>query len=110
MDIKYDWKITSLTKSPLMNELEDVLTNIRFDYTGVDKETGNSFCFKGSVPLEAPNEDQFKEISELKESDVIEWVMLLHPTDHMNEVIEAGILEQISPSTVEIEDLKWLKN
>ena len=54
MNITYDWKITALKKAPSLDELSNVITHIRFDYTGTDADSGESHTFHGACPVGAP--------------------------------------------------------
>ena len=108
MEITYEWKITALKKAPSLNGLSDVITHIRFDYTGTDAESGKSHTFHGACPVGAPNADSFTPITEITEANVIEWAKANHPTDHMNEVIKREIGKEIVPMNEEVTELDWL--
>ena len=108
MEITYAWKITALKKAPSLNGLSDVITHIRFDYTGTDAESGESHTFHGACPVGAPNADSFTPITEITEANVIEWAKANHPTDHMNEVIKREIGKEIVPMNEEVTELDWL--
>ena len=108
MEITYEWKITALKKAPSLNGLSDVITHIRFDYTGTDVESGKSHTFHGACPVGAPNADNFTPITEITEANVIEWAKANHPTDHMNEVIKREIGKEIVPMNEEVTELDWL--
>jgi hypothetical protein len=108
MNIEYTWKITGLKKALILNELEDVITSINFEYTGKDSESKEFFTFLGVVPVAEPSEDNFKSIDKLTQEEVIEWAKANHPVDHMNEIIEKGILNKLSPIKEVVEDVKWL--
>ena len=109
MEITYAWKITALKKAPSLNGLSDVITHIRFDYTGTDAESGESHTFHGACPVGAPNADSFTPITEITEANVIEWAKANHPTNHMNEVIEREISKKITPTNEEVTELEWLQ-
>lgn len=108
MNITYDWKITALKKAPSLDGLSNVITHIRFDYTGTDADSGESHTFHGACPVGAPNPDAFSEITTLTEADVIEWAKANHPTDHMNEVIEKAISDKVTPKNEDVTELDWL--
>ena len=108
MNITYDWKITALKKAPSLDGLSNVITHIRFDYTGTDADSGESHTFHGACPVGAPNPDSFNEITNLTEADVIEWAKANHPTDHMNQVIEKAISEKVTPKNEDVTELDWL--
>jgi tRNA(Met) C34 N-acetyltransferase TmcA len=108
MELTYDWKITALKKAPSLDGLSNVITHIRFAYTGTHAEFGESHSFQGACPVGAPSAENFSEITTLTEADIIEWAKANHPTDHMNEVIEKAISEKITPKNEDVTELDWL--
>ena len=106
MELTYDWKITAMKKAPVLEGLSDVITHIRFDYTGTDADSGETHVFPGACPIGLPDTENFTELASLTEADVIEWVKANHPTDHMNEVITKAITQKVSPTNVEA-DMPW---
>jgi len=80
MNITYDWKITAMKKAPVLEGLSDVITHIRFDYTGTDADSGETHVFPGACPIGLPDAENFTELASLTEADVIEWVKANHPT------------------------------
>lgn len=111
MNITYNWKITELTKVPSKDGLSDVVTHIKFDYTGTSDEKDENSEFKsatfhGAVPALPPSSEDFKTLNTLTESDVIEWVKDVHPTGHMQSII----IEKLTDSGEEVLDsdsLPW---
>ena len=55
------------------------------------------------------DKDNFIELANLKESDVIAWAQANHPTDHMNEIVTKAINDQITPTNVEVDNLPWVE-
>lgn len=108
MNITYDWKITALKKAPSLDGLSDVITHIRFDYTGTDEDSGESHTFHGACPVGPPSSGSFTALTSLTENKVIEWAKANHPTDHMNEVIEKAISDKITPKNEDVTELDWL--
>jgi len=108
MNITYNWKITALKKAPTLDGLSNVITHIKFDYTGTDTESGESHTFSGACPVPAPSSDNFADIETLTEDMVIEWAKANHPVGHMNEVIEKGIKSKITPTNEDVTELDWL--
>lgn len=108
MNITYDWKITALKKAPSLDGLSNVITHIRFDYTGTDSESGESHTFHGACPVGSPDPENFSEITALTEEQVIEWAKAHHPTEHMNYVIEKAISDKLVPKNEEVTELGWL--
>lgn len=108
MNITYSWKITALKKAPSLDGLSNVITHIRFDYTGTDEDSGESHTFHGACPVGSPDPDNFSDIATLTEEQVIEWAKANHPTHHMNEVIENAISDKIVPKNEDVTELDWL--
>ena len=108
MNITYDWTITALKKAPTLDGLSNVVTHIRFDYTGTDSVSGESHTFSGACPVPAPDAETFSAIETLTEATVIEWAQANHPVDHMNEVIEKGISGKVTPVNEDVTELTWL--
>ena len=109
MNITYSWKITALKKAPSLDGLSNVITHIRFDYTGTDSESGESHTFHGACPIGAPDADNFSEITTLTEAQVIEWAQSHHPTEHMNYVIEKAISDKLVPKNEDVTEIDWLQ-
>lgn len=106
MDLSYEWKITAMKKAPSLDGLSDVITHINFEYKGIDADSGEEYSFNGACPIGAPDSENFTPLTDLTEASVIEWAKANHPTDHMNEVIEKGISEKVTPKNVEAE-MPW---
>jgi hypothetical protein len=98
MAITYTWKITSLLMAPSLDGLTDVVTRVKFDYTGTEDEY--TATFNGVVPVGTPSPDNFTPLADLTEDEVIEWVKANHPTEHMDSVIEKSIANQKTPKDV----------
>jgi len=89
--------------------LSNVITHIRFDYTGTDSESGESHTFSGACPVGAPSAENFSAIETLTEATIIEWAQANHPTDHMDEVILKGIKGKVTPTQEDVTELDWLQ-
>jgi len=111
MEITYNWKITELTKVPSKDGLTDVVTHIKFIYTGTSDQTDENgefktATFKGSVPALPPSSEDFKPLNTLTEAEVIEWVKAIHPTDHMQSVIVEKLTD-LNEEVLDSENLPW---
>lgn len=104
MAITYSYKIDQLKKVDSLNGLSDVIVHVKFTYTGED-EDGNIGTFNGAVPMPEPTEGAFTELADLTEAEVIEWVKVAHPVDHMQVMIAKQIKDK---KTIESDvDLPW---
>lgn len=106
MAINYSCKVTKLEMAPELNGLTNVITRVRFTYTGEDTVSGYSGSFQGAVPMPAPSSGSFTDLNNLTEEQVVQWVLANHPTDHMQQQIEKQINLQIKPKYQEVE-LPW---
>ena len=98
MNITYVWAITAMKMAPSLDGLTDVVTNVQFTYTGTDSDSGFSSTFNGAYPVPPPSAPGFIPLADLTEAEVIAWIEPIYPIDHPNEVIEAGIENQIAPT------------
>ena len=109
MTIDYSYKIKELEMAPSLDGLSDVITRVRFTYTGVDADTGYSGSFQGATPMPSPSTGSFTPLNQLTEEEVIEWVKISHPVGHMQEQIQKQINLQITPKYEKI-PLPWVPN
>lgn len=109
MAIEYSYKIKEIETAPSLDGLTDVVTRVRFTYTGVDTESGLSGSFQGATPLPLPDSGTFTPLSNLTEAEVIEWVKIAHPVGHMQEQVQKEIDKQITPKYVST-PLPWAPN
>lgn len=105
MAITYSYKINQISMAPSLAGLSEVVTHVRFTYTGVD-ENGNEGVFQGATPMPAPSSENFTPLANLTEADVIEWVKITHPVAHMQEVIARQIAEKVAPTNEDV-PLPW---
>lgn len=97
MAIEYSYKIKELEMAPSLDGLSQVVTRVRFTYSGIDQESGYSGSFQGATPIPAPSTGSFTPLNELTEAEVIEWVKISHPTEHMQQQVLKEIARQIAP-------------
>jgi|TARA_B110000908_G_scaffold126710_1_gene148684 hypothetical protein len=106
MAINYTWSITGLKLEATSSAgLNDVVTGIKFNYTGTD-ENGVSSSFAGAVPVGAPDADTFTAYGTLTEADIITWAQANHPVDHMQEVVTKGI-QKLTVVETDATTLPW---
>ena len=105
MAITYSYKIDQLRKVDSLNGLSDVIVHVRFTYIGED-EDGNTGEFKGAVPMPEPTKGAFTKLADLTEEEVIEWVKVHHPVEHMQDMIAQQIkAKKVVESDI---DLPWV--
>lgn len=106
MNIIYTWAISSMKMAPALDGLSDVITNVKFKYTGTDSDSGFSAEFMGAIPIGQPESGSFIPLADLTENEVIEWVKSIYNLDHPNSVILKQINEKIQPTNQEVH-LPW---
>jgi len=100
MNITYTYVITAMEMAPTLDGLADVITVVKFNYIGLDSDSGLSATFAGSYPVDAPDPINYVPLADLTEADVVSWIVDEYPSwDHPNEVITKDINNQIVPKT-----------
>lgn len=105
MAITYTFKINKIEKAPVLGDLTDVITRVRYDYEGVD-ENGVKGTFAGVTPLPAPETTDIVPLAELTEEIVIGWLEAFADKDHMQYRIQKQIEGQVEPKHVDT-PLPW---
>lgn len=105
MAITYTFKINKIEKAPVLGDLTDVITRIRYDYEGVD-ENGVKGTFAGVTPLPAPETTDITPLTELTEEIVVGWLEAVADKAHMQERIQKQIERQVEPKHVDT-PLPW---
>jgi hypothetical protein len=100
MAIAYTYKIIKIHTYPVFNELTDVVTDIEYEYTGVegtgdDKKTAVIYR---TCSLGDPDPANFKAYADLTEADVREFVKETVNVDHNKLMIGQMIAEQNLPA------------
>ena len=97
MNITYTWAITAMEMAPSLDGLTDVVTNVKFKYTGTDSDSGFDGVFDGAIPVGTPDPSSFVPLADLTEDEVIAWVQSIYPMDHPNEMVLEQIQNKITP-------------
>lgn len=105
MAITFEFKIKQLEVAPMLGDLENVVTRVRYDYVGTD-ENGVTSTFVGATPMPAPNSNAYKPFDQLTEGDVVSWLEEVADKPHMQERITKAIQAQIAPKNVDM-PLPW---
>ena len=107
MSTTYTWKVLNLEIIESINELENVISVVRWLITGADDT--NTTTVEGTVELDIPTADRFIAYSELTEEQTLTWIK-----EKLGSVIENRyylyIDEQLAkmakPTTI-AKDLPW---
>lgn len=105
MAITFTFKVNKLEVAPMLGELENVVTRVRYDYNGIDEE-GNEGSFAGVTPMPAPDASNYKPLSALTEVDVVSWLEATADKPHMQERITKQITTKLTPKYVDT-PLPW---
>jgi hypothetical protein len=109
MAVIYSYKIKEIKMAPSLDGLFDVITRVSFTYIGIDSETNHSGSFQGVTPLPSPSTELFTPLNKVTEAEIIEWIKISHPIDHMQEQIQKQINLQIVPKYKSV-SLPWNPN
>jgi hypothetical protein len=83
--------------APVLGDLQNVVTRVRYNYVGVDEE-GNKGTFAGATPMPTPEDtENFKPFAELQPEDVVAWLEATADTPHMKERITKEIEAKLAP-------------
>jgi len=93
MAITYSYQINELKSLPSIGDLEQVITEVRYTYTGVDENRIISH-YPGRTLLPTPNSEEFTPIDQLTEELVIEWLEANADLNTMQHAIETHITQQ----------------
>lgn len=105
MAITYTFKINKIEVAPILGELKDIVTRVRYDYLGID-ENGNEGTFAGVTPMPLPESTEYHPLSELTEEIVISWLEVHADKAHMQERIAKQIKRIVEPKYVDT-PLPW---
>jgi hypothetical protein len=93
MAITYSYQIHELKEVPTLGDLNNVITEVRYRYIGVN-EDGIMSEYPGRTSLPTPDSEAFIPTVELTEEDVIEWLEANADLNVMKQAIEAHIEQQ----------------
>jgi hypothetical protein len=99
MAATYEYKITGLKKLPSLNGFDDVITNVDLSITvnvGIEGRPDLSWSVT-DIYLDPPTTESFKPFSELTESEVLDWIMTLHPVPAVITNLEREVDNMLNP-------------
>jgi len=87
----------SLEIAPILGDLQNVVTRVRYNYVGTDEE-GNEGTFAGVTPMPALEDTlNFKPFADLLPEDVVAWLEVTADKTHMQERITKQIEANLYP-------------
>jgi len=103
--ITYTWNIISLKAKPSLNGLQNVISEIKWEYTGTD-EDNNTFSIEMPIQISDPNVEEFVPYGQVTESMVISWLENSLDVEAMQQAIEDKINKIKNPPLVSL-PLPW---
>lgn len=101
--ITYNWEINSLDCYKSINELQNVIFNVHWNYIGIDDATNIASSIHGVTLLPEPNINKFMDINNINKETIILWLISLLDVDSMNTEIDKKINEIINTNTFRID-------
>lgn len=100
MEITFTFKTDETMKleiAPVLGDLENVVTRVRYNYVGVD-ENENEATFAGVTPMPLPTDtENYIPFDQLQPENVVAWLEATADKPHMQERITKQIEAQINP-------------
>ncbi len=83
--------------APVLGDLTDVVTRVRYNYVGVD-ENGVEGTFAGATPMPLPEDtENYIPFAQLQPENVVSWLEATADITHMQERIAKQIEAKINP-------------
>ncbi len=110
MAIAYTWDVSTVDTYPTKSSKTDVIYNVHYRVTGTDdtnKDSDGNYqqhIHYGSVALDTSDLSSFKAFASVSKSDVQGWVEAALGSSRVTAIkaaIDAGIAEQITPTSVQ---------
>ena len=90
MKINFKWTVDKIAVAPKLDDFENVVTKVSYSYIAFDEDSNESISYPIEYEPEAPNK-VFKSFEELKEDEVISWVVKSYDLT----AIESYLIKQI---------------
>ena len=110
MAIAYTWDVSTVDTYPTKSSKADVIYNVHYRLTGTDdtnKDSDGNYqkhSHYGSQTLDTSDLSSFKAFASVSKSDAQGWVEAALGSDRVTAIkaaIDAGIAEQITPTSVQ---------
>ena len=83
--------------APVLGDLENVVTRVRYNYVGVD-ENENEATFAGVTPMPVPEDtENYIAFEDLTPENIVSWLEVTADIAHMQERITKEIEAKITP-------------
>jgi hypothetical protein len=110
MNLSFEWKITNVIKKENLNDLQDVIMRIVFEYKGTDADSGESYTMLGGLDLNPPSSENFTAITELTKEQVLSWLDSHPDVPKLQKNIEGCIQSQINMNDIkQATEISWIE-
>jgi hypothetical protein len=110
MNLSFEWKITNVIKKESLNDLQDVIMRIVFEYKGTDADSGESYTMLGGLDLNPPSSENFTAITELTKEQVLSWLDSHPDVPKLQKNIEGCIQSQINMNDIkQATEISWIE-
>lgn len=107
MAIVHTLTIKSVKKASVVNDLNDVVTRVRFEYSASDQ--GKESIYYGNIKLPEPSSDGFIELENITKENIEAWVKANINEDDIKSRVDQDLDLKINPPEV-ITWFEWLPN
>jgi hypothetical protein len=99
------WKIIKLDCIPSQNGLNNIITNVYFEYIGEKTINGVTYTSQASeiMALEQHDVNDFTPLNEITKEQIISWIEPKVDTNRLNIHLNNAIEAQLKPQTIEME-------
>lgn len=93
MAITYTYNIQELKLTPIVGDLENVITEVIYSYVGTD-ENGITSTYPGRTSLPTPTSTSFTAVTNLTPALIVSWLELNANLDEMKRAVQSHIAQQ----------------
>ena len=93
MAITYTYNIQELKLTPIVGDLENVITEVIYSYVGTD-ENGITSTYPGRTTLPTPTSSSFTAVTNLTPELIVSWLEINANLDEMKRAVQSHITQQ----------------
>lgn len=93
MAITYTYNIQELKLTPIVGDLENVITEVIYSYVGTD-ENGITSTYPGRTTLPTPTSSSFTAVTNLTPALIVSWLEINANLDEMKRAVQSHITQQ----------------
>lgn len=111
MNLSFEWRIVNIIKKENLDGLQNVILRIVYEYKGTDADSGETYTMLGGLDLDPPSSENFTDITDLTQEQVLSWMDAHSEVPKMQQNIEGCIQSQINrKDIVDATEISWLTN